>query len=255
MDGGGTRWRGWALVACLALAACAEAGSADHAPTAVPVFAASSLTAAFGHAQRAFEADRPGIDVVVSSGGSSTLAAQIVQGAPAAVFASADRTRMRVVADAGLVAGRVRPLARNLLAIAVRPGNPLGIRGLGDLADPDVAVVLAAPHVPVGRYARRALRVAGVGLRPVSEELEVSAVVSKVALGEADAGIVYASDVETAGADVSGVAVPRARNVVATYPIAVLRSAADPAGARAFTAFVLSPRGQRILTSHGFLPR
>ncbi|CAN5131323.1 molybdate ABC transporter substrate-binding protein [soil metagenome] len=245
----------WALVACLALAACAEAGPAGDAPATVPVFAASSLTGAFGRVQRAFEADRPGIDVVVSSAGSSTLAAQIVQGAPAAVFASADRAQMRVVADAGLVAGRGRAFARNVLAIAVRPANPLGIRDLGDLADPDVAVVLAAPHVPVGRYAREALRAAGADVRPASLELDASAVVSKVALGEADAGVVYVSDVEAAGADVAGVAVPRARNVVATYPIAVLRGAADPAAARAFTAFVLSPRGQRILAAHGFLPR
>lgn len=245
----------WALVVCLAATACAGAGAAGGEATRLPVFAASSLSAAFGQVQRAFEADRPGVDVAVNSAGSSTLAAQIVQGAPAAVFASADRAQMRVVADAGLVAGRARPFGRNLLAVAVRPGNPRGVRDLGDLAAPDVAVVLAASHVPVGRYARRALRAAEVDVHPVSLELETSAVVSKVALGEADAGIVYTSDIRAAGGDVAGVAIPRARNVVAAYPIAVLRGAADPAAARAFTAFVRSPAGQRILAAHGFLSR
>ncbi|MDP8976984.1 MAG: extracellular solute-binding protein, partial [Actinomycetota bacterium] len=112
----------WALVVCLAPTACADIGSAGAAPRTLPVFAASSLAQAFGQVERAFEAERADVDVVVNAAGSSTLAAQILQGAPAAVFASADWAQMRVVADAGLVAGRARPFARNVLAIAVRPG-------------------------------------------------------------------------------------------------------------------------------------
>jgi len=195
-----------AAVLALALTACgtsgaeapaasggpAEAPSGGSAPTSEPsgevvVFAAASLTDALEAIAADLEAATPGLDVVFSFAGSQQLAAQIAEGAPADVFASADETQMDVVADAGLVAGEPRTFARNSLAIAVEPGNPLGIRGLADLARADVTLVLADEDVPAGRYAAAALEAAGVTVAPASLEVDVRAVLSKVALGEADA--------------------------------------------------------------------
>ncbi|MDQ3974378.1 MAG: molybdate ABC transporter substrate-binding protein, partial [Actinomycetota bacterium] len=161
---------------------------------------------------------------------------------------------MQQVAEAGLVAGRPRPFADNRLVIAVEPGNPLGIRGLADLADPQVTVVLAAEEVPAGAYARQALAAAGVRATPSSLETDVRAVLGRVALGEADAGIVYVSDVVAARGRVEAVAIPPEHNVVVSYPIAVLAPAPNPDGAQAFVDFVLSPAGQAVLARFGFSP-
>jgi molybdate transport system substrate-binding protein len=189
--------------------------------------------------------------VELNFGGSSTLAAQITQGAPADVFASADQPNMQKVVDAGL-AGAPATFATNRLQLVVGPGNPKGIRSLADLARPGLVVVLCAPAVPCGTYAAQALGKAGVTVHPASQEQDVKAVVTKVQLGEADAGIVYRTDVRAAGAAVAGVDIPADQNVTAEYPIAELKGA-SPAAA-GFVDFVRSPEGQLILGGFGFGP-
>ena len=183
--------------------------------------------------------------------GSQTLASQIAQGAQADVFASADTAHMRTLQGAGLLAGLPRVFAHNRLEIAVERGNPKGIHSLADLARPGLVIVLADPSVPAGKYAQQALAKAGVNVKPASLELEVTAVLTKVALGEADAGIVYVSDIVTSG-NVDGIAIPDAQNVIADYPIARLDAAQNKSGADAFITYVLSSQGQAILVGAGF---
>jgi len=183
--------------------------------------------------------------------GSQTLASQIAQGAQADVFASADTTHMRTLQGAGLLAGLPRVFAHNRLEIAVERGNPKRIHSLADLAQPGLVIVLADPSVPAGKYAQQALAKAGVNVKPASLELEVTAVLTKVALGEADAGIVYVSDIVTSG-NVDGIAIPDAQNVIADYPIARLDAAQNKSGADAFITYVLSSQGQAILVGAGF---
>ncbi len=178
---------------------------------------------------------------------------QIREGAPADVFASADEANMQKLIDAKAVAGTPRVFARNLLQIVVAKGNPLRIAGLADLTKPGLIVVLCGETVPAGRYALEAFTKAGVTPPAGSRELDVKAVVSKVALGEADAGVVYVTDVRAARDKVEGVGLAAAHNVVAKYPIAVLSEARDPDTARAFIDFVLSDPGRKILGDYGFL--
>jgi molybdate transport system substrate-binding protein len=242
-----------ALALVLWLAACTgPAPAADGVGGEVVVLAAASLTDAFTALGERFEAAHPGAAVVLSFAGSQSLATQIIQGVPADVVASADVAQVQRVAAAGLVRGRTATFATNRLAIAVEAGNPRGVSGLADLADPGLVLVLAAPEVPAGRLAARALAAAGVEVTPASLEVDVRAVLAKVELGEADAGIVYASDLVTAGPSVEGVDVPEAADVRASYPIAVLAEAPNPAGAAAFVALVLSAEGQAVLAQHGF---
>jgi molybdate transport system substrate-binding protein len=215
------------------------------------VFAAASLTAAFGKLGQEFTAANGGTRVTFNFAGSQALATQIRQGAPADVFASADATTMDKVAD---LVGTPRSFASNLLEMVVAKGNPKGVRSLADLARKDLKVVLAAPEVPAGRYARQALDARHVTVRPVSLEENVKAVVAKVALGEADAGIVYVTDLAAAGPEVEGVGIPREQNVPATYPIAVVKASRRQQRAEAFVALVRSDRGQRVLERYGFLP-
>jgi molybdate transport system substrate-binding protein len=234
-----------------------EAGSTEVARTGevadrLIVFAAASLTDAFDELGAAFVAANPDVAMVFNHAGSQTLASQITEGAPADVFASADTTQMDVVADADDLAGDAQVFTANRLAIAVEPGNPLGIGGLADLADPELVLVLPAEEVPAGQYARAALDAAGVDVTPASLEQDVRAALSKVELGEADASMVYASDVVASGGRADGVPIPAEENVPATYPIAVLADAPNPAAAEAFVAFVLSEEGQDILAAHGF---
>jgi len=227
------------------LAAC---GSPSPAATpTIQVFAAASLTDAFKAEAAAFHGAR----VQLNFGGSSTLAAQIAQGAPAEVFASADQASMQRVVGAGQAAAHA-VFATNRLQLVVGPGNPKGIHSLADLARPGLVVVLCAPAVPCGAYAAQALGKAGVTVHPASQEQDVKAVVTKVALGEADAGIVYQTDVRAAGRAVAGVEIPAGENVIAEYPIAVLRGAGPEA--TAFVDFVRSSEGQRILAGFGFGP-
>ena len=217
----------------------------------ITVFAASSLTHAFTRIGANFAAAHPGAMVHFTFAGSSTLAAQIEQGAIGDVFASADQPTMQKLVDAGLVSGSPSTFARNRLQIVVAAGNPKHIGGLADLSRAGLVVLLCAPAVPCGRYASQALRAAGVTVTPASQEADVNAVVSKVALQEADAGIVYVTDVKDAGAAVQGVDIPVRFNVTADYPMAVLKDSQDVALARAFISYVLAD-GQHILARDGF---
>ena len=238
----------------LALAGCGgdePSGGSSAAPGELKVFAAASLTAAFTELGERFTAASGGTEVTFNFAGSQALATQIQQGAPADVFASADTTNMDKVRD---LVGTHQPFASNLLAIVVEKGNPRGVRTLGDLASSDLKVVLAAEEVPAGRYAKQVLDRAGVRVQPVSQEDNVKAVVTKVSLGEADAGIVYVTDVTAGGDKVEGVDIPEDQNVVATYPIATVKASRAQDPAQAFVDLVLSAEGQRVLEEHGFLP-
>ena len=248
-----------AMLLALATVACAGAEAQQVDPGAearvtgdVTVFAAASLTDAFERIARDLEAEHPQARVRFNFAGSQQLATQIVEGAPADVFASANDAQMQVVAGAGAAGAEPRIFAGNLLEIAVEPGNPRGVNGLADLGRADVSVVLAAEQVPAGHYARRVLDAAGVTVRPVSLEADVRAVLTKVSLGEADAGLVYASDVVAAGAAVEGVEIPPDHNVAVAYPAAVLQAAPNPDGAQAFVDLLSSPAGQRALRDAGF---
>jgi molybdate transport system substrate-binding protein len=239
----------------LAAAACgAETSSAADAETEsreITVFAAASLTDAFTRLGEDFAAAHPGITVTFNFAGSSDLVTQVQQGAPADVLATADAEDME---KAGDLAGAPQAFAGNRLVIAVAPGNPEHITGLADLARDDLKVVLAAPEVPAGGYAGEALAKAGVTVEPVSLEVSVKGVVTKVSLGEADAGIVYVTDVTAAEGTIDGVAIPEDQNVIASYPVAALAASEHPADARAFIDLVLSAAGQKVLADHGFLP-
>ena len=231
------------------------------------VFAAASLSPALRELGAAFERAHPGTRVSFNFAGSQQLAFQLEQGAAADLFASADQRWMSYVERRELLAGAPRVFAHNRLVAVVPGGNPAGITGLRDLARPGVKLVLAAEAVPAGRYSRQAIaRLAAVPGYPadyermvlgnvVSEEETVTAVRGKVQLGEADAGIVYASDTAgTAAALLEVIPIPDPQNVLADYPIAVLRSARAAAAARAFEELVLGPEGQAVLQRHGLIP-
>ena len=240
-----------ALGAVLILAACGQAAvPGGPARTSLTVFAAASLQPAFDKIGTSLQAS-DNLVTTFSYAGSQTLTAQLTQGAPADVFASADVAHMTTVQSAGLVHGQPAIFAHNRLEIAVAKGNPKGIHSLADLARPGLVVVLADPSVPAGKYAQQALAKAKVTVRPASLEQQVTGVLSKVALGEADAGIVYHSDIVTSG-QVDGVTIPDGQNVIADYPVAVMKSAQNQAGAIAFIDFLLSTGGQTILLAAGF---
>ena len=234
------------------------AASAAASPTQVPlagsvtVFAGSSLTDAFKKAGEQLRLRSPGTDFVFNFGSSSTLATQIINGAPADVFASADDTNMQKIVDAKLTDGTPAVFVSNRLQIAVAAGNPKGITGLADLAKTGLIVVLAAPTVPAGKYALEALQKAGVTVRPASQEVDVRAVLNKVTLGEADAGIVYVTDVKSAGAKVAGVDIPEQHQVLARYPIAVVKETKNARLAKAYVDYLLSEDGQKLLAEFGF---
>ena len=245
---------GWVL----AVIAIAGAGCGDRADQqagaggvsgSLTVFAAASLTEAFTELGEQFEIDHPEAAVTFNFGASSALARQILDGSPADVFAAADDTAMAAVADAGLVAAP-ELLARNRLEILVAKGNPKEIAGLADLDQPGIVVVLCAPEVPCGRLAAATLQRAGVAVAAASLEENVKAVVSRVTLGEADAGIVYVTDSKAAGDSAEGV--PIDTDVEAAYPIAVTKVPHNPAAARAWVAFVLGGEGQAVLRQYGF---
>jgi len=274
---GGNAMIGRTRLLLLALLGLVLGGCGGAAPAATPsnpsrpgevvVFAAASLSDAFGEIAQAFQQAHPGAKVIFHFAGSSTLRTQLAQGARADVFASADEENMRAAQQAGVIEGEPAPFARNTPVIVVPADNPAGLHSLKDLARPGVRLVLAAKEVPIGRYARQILERAGrdpdygadfadrVLANRVSEELNVKAALAKVALGEADATFVYRTDVT---ADVRGkvqvIEIPAAYNVIAEYSIAVVRNAPNPEGARAFVAFVRSPAGQEILARWGFQP-
>lgn len=238
-------------------AARADDGAGDG--TEVLVFAASSLTEAFGETGRRFEHANPTATVRFVFGPSDALAAQINNGAPADVFASASETWMKAVHDQPPGVRAEGAFARNRLVIITPPDDPARISLLEDLGEPGVKLVLAAEDVPAGTYAREALDGVGVAgqaeANVVSNEEDVKAVVQKVVLGEADAGIVYVTDLTTdVESSVRAVPIPRADNVIATYPIAVVASSEHATPAGTFVAYVRSPDGQEVLRSYGFLP-
>jgi molybdate transport system substrate-binding protein len=241
-------------VAALALAACGDgttSGGSSGSANEIKVFAAASLTAAFTELGQQYTSANGGTKVSFNFAGSQALATQIQQAAPADVFASADTTNMDKVKD---LVGTPQNFASNLLQIVVEKGNPKGVKTLDDLANPDLKVVLAAPDVPAGKYAAEALNTAKVTVKPVSEEDNVKAVMTKVSLGEADAGIVYVTDVTAGGDKVQGVDIPKDQNVTATYPIASVKAGKAQDKAQAFMDLVLSDQGQQVLKQYGFLP-
>jgi molybdate transport system substrate-binding protein len=228
------------LAVALAAAGCGDASGDGR----VTVLAAASLAEAFA----AFEA---GAAVTYSFAGSQQLVAQVESGAPADVVATADEAAMERLVRAGLVEAP-RIFARNRLAIAVQPGNRQGVNGLADLGRPGLRVALADPAVPAGRYAAQVLERAGVAVRPVSLELDVKAVAARVASGEAHAGIVYVTDVRDRPG-VERVDIPDPHNLVASYPVAVVRASGDAQAARAFVDRLLDGAGRTALAARGFL--
>ena len=242
------------------------APTSTPAPVTLTVFAAASLTGAFGDIGKAFEAANPGVTVKFSFAGSSTLLTQIQQGAPADVFASADHKNMDPLVTQNLVAsGSDQDFATNLLQVILPPNNPANVQTLQDLAKPGLKLILEDPSVPAGNYARQIL--ANMSKDPtygtdfstkvlaniVSNETDVKVVVSKVDQGEADAGIVYVTD-GLATPDLKTISIPADYNVIAHYPIAPLVKAPNPDLAKAFVAYVLSTDGQAVMKKWGFSP-
>ena len=245
------------------LTGCAPAGGttagADERTGARPagtitVFAAASLKGTFTELAHAFEAANPGSSVTLSFAGSSDLVGQISQGAPADVFASADAANMQKLQDAGLADGTPRNFATNTLAIAVPPGNPAGIGSLKDLARPGVKLVTCARQVPCGAAAAKVADAAGLELRPVSEENAVTDVLGKVTSAEADAGLVYATDINAAGGKVAGIGFAESQGAVNTYPIVATTTSRNKATAQAFLDLVTGAEGQKVLAAAGFGP-
>lgn len=245
-----------AALAATALAALAGCGGGDAGGEGgngtLTVFAAASLTDTFQELERRFEAANPGTDVMVSFAGSSTLAQQINQGAPADVFASANQSNMTKVTDAGNQQGEPEIFATNTLQIAVAPQNPKNVASLQDLTRPDLRTVVCAPQVPCGAAAEKVEQAAGVDIRPVSEEQDVKAVLQKVTTGNADAGLVYRTDVTASGGQARGVDFPQASEAVNQYPITVLKNAPNPEAARKWVDFVTGDQGRQVLTGAGF---
>jgi molybdate transport system substrate-binding protein len=224
------------------VAASASCGSTDDR---LVVFAASSLTDVFDEIEVDFEAAHPGVDVVTSYGGSSSLVAQLEGGAPADVLATANPEQMSLAVRELAIGDEPVVFARNELVIAVESGNPLGVRSIDDLAGVPI-VVLAAPEVPAGAYARQVLDCAGVVVEPASLETSVRSVATKVSLGEADAGLVYRTDIDDR---LTAVEIGAECNVSAEYPIVALD---DGAIASEFVEFVLGPVGVEVLERAGF---
>lgn len=226
-------------------------GSASAEPKAanLTVLAASSLTDVFKTAGAAYEKAHPGTKVTFSFAGSQELAAQVKQGAPADALVTADTKTMDGLKGE---TGDAKIIAKNRLVIAAGKGNPFKIATLKDLADTKIKVVLAAPEVPVGRYSKEILDKQGVTVKPVSQEPNVRAVLSKVELGEADAGLVYKTDSAKSGDKVVAVDIPDDQNAVASYPAATLKQSKNPEAAAAFVAWLSTPEAQKILQDAGF---
>src|SRR5438445_6059411 len=251
------RWLFAAAAVAIVLMAC----GADDAPTntagssgtgSVTVFGAASLTEAFTAEQAALATEQPGLSITFNFQGSGALVTQILQGAPADVVATADTASMAKLVDAGMVEAPVA-FARNKLEILVAPGNPKHVMALADLARDDITFVTEDDSVPAGKYVAQALAAKGVTTHPVSKEADVKSAVAKVTTGEADATIVYATDVAAAGAKGEGVTIPDVDNVVAEYPIAVVKSTKHRGAALAFVDAVAHGSGQAVLSEHGFL--
>ncbi len=243
--------------AAIVLAACESAPAATSASPdpfsgSITVFAASSLTAAFNTAEKGLELEHPGFKAEYSYGSSQTLVTQIVNGAPADVIATANTATMQQLVTAGLV-NTPEAFCKNELEIIVAPSNPKGIKTLADLATPGLSVVLAAPSVPVGDYAAKALTAANIKITPKSLQLDDAEVVEQVESGNADAGLVFVTDVVTAGGKVTGIPIPVAQNVVGTYEIAVVKASTNRTVAAAFATSAVSGDVHNQLLADGFL--
>ncbi|MFJ7496337.1 molybdate ABC transporter substrate-binding protein [Streptomyces sp. NPDC097727] len=258
---------GAGTAALLALSACsssddsssvksgssASASSSDKLSGTVTVFAAASLKESFTTLGKEFERQHPGTKVTFSFGGSDSLAASITGGAPADVFAAASPKTMKIVTDAGDASGTPATFVRNQLEIATLPGNPDKISSLKDLTRSSLKVVLCDKEVPCGAAAQKALDASSLKLTPVSYEQDVKSALTKVELKEADAAVVYKTDVKAAGDKVEGVEFPESANAVNDYPIALLKDAPNAEASKAFIALVQSAEGQKVLTGAGFL--
>jgi molybdate transport system substrate-binding protein len=242
-----------ALVGCSAPAPAGGEGPSEKAAS-ITVFAAASLQRTFTELASWFESEHPGTSVQLSFAGSSDLAAQILAGAPADVFASADERTMTTLVEEDLVRDTPLAFATNHLAIAVPPGNPAAIDSLADLAREGVITVICAPQVPCGAATKEVERIAGIRIQPVSEELSVTDVLGKVVSGEADAGLVYVTDIQSAGDSVVGVDFPESDQVVNTYTIAGLTGSSNRSAATKFVAAVMGEMGQSLLDEAGFGP-
>jgi molybdate transport system substrate-binding protein len=239
------------------LAGCSSSSSRPSAspsvaPQTLTVFAAASLKAPFTTLGRTFEAAHPGTTVRFSFAGSSDLVTQLEQGAPADVFAAADATSMGEVVEHTLAAGPPVTFASNTLEIAVPPDNPAGVTSFADLSKPGVKLVVCAPQVPCGAAAQRIERATNTTLEPVSEENAVTDVLGKVVSGEADAGLVYVTDVRAAGDEVKGIPFEESTGAVNLYPIATLADSRDADLAGQFVRLVTGGEGQRVLAAAGF---
>jgi len=255
-----------ATVAVLGLTGCGGSSADDDAGTAtetsdsqagnltgtLTVFAAASLTDVFGELGDQLMADNPELHIQFNFAGSSALATQITQGAPADVFASANQPQMTVVSDAGLQAEDPTVFTENVLEIAVPEGNPGDVTGLADFANPELTLAICAAEVPCGAAATQVFESAGITAVPDTLEEDVRAALTKVELGEVDAALVYASDVQGAGSGVEGIELPEAEDVINEYPICVLADAPNPDAAEAFVDLVLSVEGQKALEAAGF---
>ncbi|WP_235734922.1 molybdate ABC transporter substrate-binding protein [Nocardioides alcanivorans] len=243
-----------ALLLAGGLTACGDDdnGSGSDKDVTLTVFAAASLTSTFTEIGEKFEAENDGVTVNFNFAGSSDLVAQIQQGAPADVFASADENNMTKATDDDLTAEDPELFATNVLTIVTEPGNPEGITSLADLANDDLTVVLCAPEVPCGAASTRVEEAAGVDIAPASEESSVTDVLNKVTSGEADAGLVYVTDAKNAGDAVTAVEFAESAEAVNNYPIAALEDSEHGDLAQAFVDYVLGSVGQGVLAAAGF---
>ncbi|AYG02805.1 molybdate ABC transporter substrate-binding protein [Gryllotalpicola protaetiae] len=253
-----------AIGAALLLAGCAGSGSgaspssapaktsAPPTPQTLTVFAATSLTATFNTLGKAFEDANPGVTVQYSYNGTSTLVTQLSQGAPADILASADEKNMQNAVSQNLISGTPVDFATNVLEIAVAPGNPKNITGWADLAKPGLKVDVCADGVPCGNATEAVEKATGTTLKPISQEQNVGDVLAKVESGDADAGVVYVTDVKGAGSKVTGVDFPEAQQAINTYPIAATASSKNAALAKKFIAYVTGSAGQKLLKDAGF---
>jgi molybdate transport system substrate-binding protein len=253
------------ITACSSTSSTAGAGSSPtgsaSSPTAsspsasltgsITVFAAASLKEAFTTIGKQFEAAHPGVKVTFSFGASSTLATQIINGAPADVFASASPKNMQQVVTAGDASSPVN-FAKNVMEVAVPPSNPAHVTSVSDLAKSSVKVALCQPQVPCGATAAKVFKNAKITVKPVTLQPDVKSVLTQVELGNVDAGVVYVTDVHAAGAKVKGVTIPDSVEASTEYPIATISKSGNSALAQAFVGYVLSPAGQSVLTAATF---
>lgn len=246
------RWFHGLLVVGLVIAACATPSQDQGGQSELLVSAASSLTDVLAELERGFEADSPDVDVVVNLAGSSALREQILEGAPVDVFMSADAANMDEIVERGMLDGRARIVARNSLQIAVPSGNPASISDLEDFANPVPLLGLCAEGVPCGDLAREALKRAGVVPSIDTNEPDVRALLTKIEVGELDAGIVYTTDVIAARSQVDGVGIPDGVNVMTDYLIGIVSDAPNPTAAAEFVEYVLSPAGKETIVGYGF---